>query len=102
MKKYFALLAAAILSVGILAAAPKKVEKVIETVVFTTDIDCAHCAQKIYNTIPYEKGVRDLKVDVPTKKVTVVYDAAKQSAEALQKALEAVKVKVTKVEKQTK
>jgi copper chaperone CopZ len=79
-------------------AAPKeKVEKKIVTTVFLTDVDCPHCAQKIYNTIPYEKGVKDLKVDVPTKKVTVTYDASKQSPESLTQALANIKVKVTKV-----
>ncbi|MBQ3516041.1 MAG: cation transporter, partial [Lachnospiraceae bacterium] len=44
------------------------------TVVFTTDLDCHHCAQKVLNTIPYEKGIKDVQVDVPTKTVTVKFD----------------------------
>ena len=84
---------------GVATAAPKqKAEKKIATVVFTTDLDCHHCAQKVLNTIPYEKGIKDVQVDVPTKTVTVKFDEAKNSVESLTKAFESIKVKVVKVE----
>ena len=84
---------------GVATAAPKqKAEKKIATVVFTTDLDCHHCAQKVLNTIPYEKGIKDVQVDVPTKTVTVKFDEAKNSTESLTKAFESIKVKVVKVE----
>ena len=85
--------------VGSVVAAPAKSEKKIATVVFTTDLDCHHCAQKVMNTIPYEKGIKDVKVDVPTKTVTVKYDEAKNSIESLTKAFESIKVKVVKTKK---
>ena len=85
---------------GIATAAPKqKAEKKIATVVFTTDLDCHHCAQKVLNTIPYEKGIKDVQVDVPTKTVTVKFDEAKNSTESLTKAFESIKVKVVKIKK---
>ena len=85
---------------GVATAAPKqKVEKKIATVVFTTDLDCHHCAQKVLNTIPYEKGIKDVQVDVPTKTVTVKFDEAKNSTESLTKAFESIKVKVVKTKK---
>ena len=85
---------------GVATAAPKqKVEKKIATVVFTTDLDCHHCAQKVLNTIPYEKGIKDVQVDVPTKTVTVKYDEAKNSTESLTKAFESIKVKVINTKK---
>ena len=84
---------------GVATAAPKqKAEKKIATVVFTTDLDCHHCAQKVLNTIPYEKGIKDVQVDVPTKTVTVKFDEAKNSVESLTKAFESIKVKVVKAE----
>ncbi len=84
---------------GVATAAPKqKAEKKIATVVFTTDLDCQHCAQKVFNTIPYEKGIKDVQVDVPTKTVTVKFDEAKNSIEGLTKAFESIKVKVLKWE----
>ncbi len=63
------------------------------TTVFATDIDCPHCAKKIDNTIPYEKGVKEVKVDVPTQTVTITYDPAKTDDNALVKALAKLKIK---------
>ena len=98
MKKIIALFAMLALVVGVSVAAPKA-EKKIATVVFTTDIDCHHCAQKVMNSIPYEKGIKDVVVDVPTKTVTVKFDEAKNSIESLTKAFESIKVKVVKTKK---
>ena len=95
MKKIITLLVALVAVAGVAVAAPKA-EKKIATVVFTTDLDCHHCAQKVLNTIPYEKGIKDVQVDVPTKTVTVKYDEAKNSIESLTKAFESIKVKVIK------
>ena len=93
------ILAALAVVAGVATAAPKqKAEKKIATVVFTTDLDCHHCAQKVLNTIPYEKGIKDVQVNVPTKTVTVKFDEAKNSVESLTKAFESIKVKVVKVE----
>ncbi|MBR1962358.1 MAG: cation transporter [Alistipes sp.] len=99
MKKIMMILAMLAVVAGVATAAPKqKAEKKIATVVFTTDLDCHHCAQKVLNTIPYEKGIKDVQVDVPTKTVTVKFDAAKNSVESLTKAFESIKVKVVKAE----
>ena len=102
MKKTISIIALVLallaLVVGRAVAAPKA-EKKIATVVFTTDLDCHHCAQKVLNTIPYEKGIKDVQVDVPTKTVTVKFDEAKNSVESLTKAFESIKVKVVKTKK---
>ena len=92
MKKIIALFGMLAMVAGVATAAPKKK---VTTVVFTTDIDCHHCAQKVMNTIPYDKGIKDVQVDVPTKTVTVKFDPAKNSIESLTKALTEIKVKVT-------
>ena len=101
MKKIISIIALVIallaMVVGVAVAAPKA-EKKIATVVFTTDLDCHHCAQKVMNSIPYEKGIKDVVVDVPTKTVTVKFDEAKNSVESLTKAFESIKVKVFKSE----
>lgn len=102
MKKTISIIALVIallaMVVGVAVAAPKA-EKKIATVVFTTDLDCHHCAEKVMNTIPYEKGIKDVRVDVPTKTVTIKYDEAKNSIELLTKAFESIKVKVVKTKK---
>lgn len=99
MKKIIALFAILAFVAGVATAAPKA-EKKIVTVVFTTDIDCAHCSQKVYNSIPYEKGIKDVVVNVQKKTVLVKFDAAKNSVESLTKAFESIKVKVEKAEVQ--
>jgi copper chaperone CopZ len=100
MKKIILMCLVALFSVGIAnAQTPKKGEKKSVTVEFVTDIDCAGCAKKVTNTIPYEKGVKDVKVDVPTKTVTVTFDPAKTNEQALTKAFEKIKIKVTETKK---
>ena len=93
MKKIFLVCLVALFSVAVAdAQAPKKGEKKTVTTEFLTDIDCEGCAKKVTNTIPYEKGVKDVKVDVPTKTVTVTYDPAKTNDEALIKAFAKIKI----------
>ena len=96
MKKIIALCLVALFSLGIAnAQEPKKNEKKTVTTEFVTDIDCAGCAKKVNNTIPYEKGVKDVKVDVDTKIVTVTYDPAKTNDDTLVKAFTKIKIKAT-------
>ena len=94
MKKIILMCLVALFSVGIAnAEEPKKGNKKSVVVEFVTDIDCAGCAKKVNNTIPYEKGVKDVQVDVPTKTVTVTYDPAKTDNEKLVKAFAKIKIK---------
>ena len=86
----------ALFGIGIAnAQESKSAAKKSVTVEFVTDIDCAGCAKKVTNTIPYEKGVKDVKVDVPTKTVTVTYDPTKTNNETLVKAFTKIKIKAT-------
>ena len=91
MKKLLMVCLALVMGAGI-ATAAKPAQKKIVTTVFATDIDCEHCAKKINNSIPFEKGVKEVKVDVPTKTVTVTYDATKTGDAALLKAFKKIKV----------
>ena len=94
MKKIITLCLVALFGLGVAnAQEPKKAEKKTVTTEFLTDIDCAGCAKKVTNTIPYEKGVKDVKVDVETKTVTVTYDPAKTNNETLVKAFAKIKIK---------
>ena len=47
----------------------------------------------MFNSIPFEKGVKDVKVDVKAKTVTVQYDSSKNSDAALVDAFTKIKVK---------
>lgn len=95
MKKLLFLCFALLMGAGIVLA-DNKVESKTVTTVFVTDIDCDHCKAKVMNNIPVlGKGVKDVQVDVPTKKITVVYDPSKNSDENLVKAFARLKVKAT-------
>ena len=66
------------------------------TTVFCTDIHCDHCAKKIMDNVPsLGKGIEDVQIDVATKEVTVIYDAAKNSDENIVKGFASIKVKAT-------
>lgn len=56
-------------------------------VVFATSIHCANCGRKVQENLSFEKGVKDLKVDVPSKLVTVTFNPAKTDTVKLKKAL---------------
>lgn len=63
------------------AVKKEKKEKAIVTTVFVTDVDCAHCVDKILNNVPtLGRGIKDVQVDLQTKEVTVVYDASKTTS----------------------
>ena len=95
MKKILLVCLALVWSLGAFAATePAKKEKKTVTTVFVTDIDCDHCVQKIMNNVPVlGKGIKDVRVDLPKKEVTVVYDAAKNDDAHIVKGLASLKVK---------
>ncbi len=96
MKKIVLMCLVALFTVGLVnAQEPRRGERAIETVVFDTNIDCAGCARKVNNTIPYERGVREVVVDVEAKTVTVTFDPTKTNAETLVAAFESVRIEAT-------
>ena len=102
MKKILVICAAMLMGIGVCSADNKpKSEKKVVTTVFCTDIDCEHCKQKVLNTIPFEKGIKEVEVDVPTKKITVTYDPSKNSDEGLVSAFAKIRIKA-KPEPRTK
>ena len=80
MKKILMICLALVMGLGMCAAAGKPAQKKEVTTVFVTDIDCEHCVKKIMNNVPsLGKGIKDVKVDLPKKEVTVIYDASKNN-----------------------
>ena len=82
----------AVIGFGVSDAMAQKKQVDLKTTVFQTDVDCENCAKKVDNSIPYQKGVKEVKVDVSTQTVTVTYDTSKTNDEALVKAFKKVKV----------
>ena len=57
-------------------------------VTFVTNLSCQKCAQKIEENVAFEKGVKDLKVNVKEKTVFIQYDSTKTDVGTLTKAIE--------------
>lgn len=94
MKKFVLFCLALAMGAGVCAAAGKPAAKKIVTTVFVTDIDCDHCVKKIMNNVPsLGKGIKDVKVDLPKKEVTVVYDGTKNDDANIVKGFASLKVK---------
>lgn len=94
MKKMVMMCLVLLLGVGTCMAAKPAAQKKTVTTVFKTDVDCEHCVTRIMNNVPVlGKGIKDVQVDLPTKQVTVVYDASKNDVETIVKGLASLKVK---------
>jgi len=89
MKKTIFMCLVALFAIGTANADEPKKDA---TTVFITDIDCAGCAKKVNDTIPYEKGVKDVQVDVDAKTVTVKYNPSKTDDETIIKAFAKIKI----------
>lgn len=85
MKTILMLLMAAFVSATALAK-----DKNIRTAVFTTTpvMHCHSCEQKIKNNLRFAKGVKAIETDIPRQRVTVRFDANKNTVEKLQKSFE--------------
>ena len=70
--------------------------KKTEEVTFVVSMNCHNCQSKIEKNISWEKGVKDLKVDLEKKTVTVTYDPKRTNEETLKKAIEKLDFKCGK------
>ena len=59
-----------------------------ETVTFDTSISCDNCKAKLEKHIPFEKGVKNMKVNVEKKTVEVTFDPAKTDKNKIDAAIE--------------
>lgn len=97
-----------IVCLTILLGTTDALAKDFRTVIFKVEqLCCKNCEAKVMKNIPFEKGVKALKCDIPNHQVTVTYDADKTSVEKLQKGFAKFKytaefVSETKEEKKKK
>lgn len=56
-------------------------------ITFSVEIDCKSCQKKIEAKIPFEKGVKDLKVDFEKQTVWILYNSKTTNANNLKDAL---------------
>ena len=90
MKKTLTVICALALTASLtLSAVPEKKKAAAKqhTVVFCSDVECKNCEKKVMDNLSFEKGVKDLSVDIKKQTVTVTYDAAKSDTTSLAKAL---------------
>lgn len=93
MKMFLILLVAMITVANV--DAQKKGEK---TVVFNANLHCEMCKSKIEKNIPFEKGVKNLKVDMTNQTVTITFREDKNTIDNLRKAIEKLKIEVFKID----
>ncbi|MEI6435084.1 MAG: cation transporter [Bacteroidota bacterium] len=60
-------------------------DKKVETIKIKTSAVCGQCKDRIENGLAYEKGVKDVVLDVDTKMVTIKYNTKSTSPEELRK-----------------
>ncbi|MCK9304464.1 MAG: heavy-metal-associated domain-containing protein [Bacteroidales bacterium] len=83
-----AIAAAALLFTPSFISAQDKNSKKEAEVTFSADIDCPSCKKKLESKLPYEPGVKDLKIDIEKKTIWLKYDPSKTDKNKLAKALE--------------
>ena len=90
MKRFFTLMLAVLLVAATAALAQDKKQKKnanIQEVTFVTTIDCKNCVKKVEANLPYEKGIKDMKVTLDDRTVWIKYDAGKTDKEKLAAAI---------------
>ena len=92
MKRFITMMLAVLLVAGAATAAlaqdkKQKKQADIREVTFVTSIDCKNCVKKVEANLPYEKGIKDMKVNLDERTVWIKYDAAKTDKEKLAAAI---------------
>ena len=90
MKHFLFITLALLLMAGTAAFAQDKKQKKnanLEEVTFVTTIDCKNCVKKVEANLPYEKGIKDMKVNLDDRTVWIKYDATKTDKEKLAAAI---------------
>ncbi len=58
-----------------------------KTVDIQTSAQCSMCKEKIQSNIIFEKGIKDVKLDMETKKLSVIYKSKKTDVDAIKNAI---------------
>lgn len=95
LKKLLFTLLLGTMTVGTLSA--QKTTKGKERIRFEVDLDCHSCVKKIEQSIPYEKGVTDLKQNMDEQWVEVEYRVDKTDKKKLIAAFNKLGKKATEI-----
>lgn len=91
-----------VLCAGILSVSAQDKKKKKETVTYLVSMTCENCQQRIEKNIAFEKGVTDLKVDLPAKTVTIEYRSDKTNPQTLKEAFQKLGFTATPFHPKTK
>lgn len=86
--KFLKLLLPLFLLFAIVTPSQAKKAKKVKTVTYVCSIDCDHCKKTILKNIPYEKGVKNVEVDLATKEVKVSFRVDKTNDKKIENAIE--------------
>ena len=78
----------ALIMISLAAEAQSKKNENTKTVTFEVSMTCENCQRTIEKNIAWEKGMKDMKVDLEKKLVTLTFDTRKTSEEKLIEAFE--------------
>ena len=98
MKKMMMICLCLLLGAGVCMAQKqnKRGAKQLTTTVFQTDLDCPNCAKKVETNVPtLGKGIEDVKIDLKSGEVTVVYDVSKNNDATILNGFKKLKVKAS-------
>ncbi|MBQ1648847.1 MAG: heavy-metal-associated domain-containing protein [Bacteroidales bacterium] len=84
MKKLAIFVCALALVAFATSSKPKMVKR---TVVYGSTVECKNCEKKVLENIGFEKGVKDVSVDLSEQTVKIVFDEAKTDTTTLAKAI---------------
>lgn len=59
----------------------------LSTVIFSAHIHCDGCKKKIEKNMAFEKGVKEIKVDIDSKTITITFKNTRNTPEKLSAAL---------------
>jgi mercuric ion binding protein len=62
-------------------------EKKTDTITIKTSAVCGQCKDRIETGMAFEKGVKDVKLDVDTKMATIIYAASKTTPDQLRRSI---------------
>lgn len=82
----------------IVSAQNKKATPNSAEVTFKVNMHCEGCKTRIEKTIPFEKGVKDLTVNLDLKTVKVIYNPTKTNESKIKKAFEDLEYTCSRVE----
>lgn len=87
--KRFLILSVALLICFAQAFASTKADKkkTVAEVTFVTTVECRNCVKKVEANLPFEQGVKDIKINLDDRTVRIKYDAAKTDPAKLASAI---------------